>query len=75
MFRMSWGTTTDDGQGPFVVGTQQEEPAAKETEAHQPELVQVNPKVEQIEPQPRRSTHQSTRPNYLEDYVLLADIE
>ncbi|KAF3559190.1 hypothetical protein F2Q69_00015209 [Brassica cretica] len=30
----------DDGHGPFVVGTQQEEPAAEETEVQQPEPVQ-----------------------------------
>ena len=53
-----------------------EEQAAEETEEQQPEHVQVNPDVEQVDPQqPRRSTRQSTRPSYLEDYVLLADIE
>ncbi|KAF3511848.1 hypothetical protein F2Q69_00004593 [Brassica cretica] len=71
---MSWGATIDDGHGLFVVGTQQEEHAAEETEAQQPEHVQVNPEVEQIEPQHGRSTRQSTRPSYLEDYVLLADM-
>ena len=66
----------DDGHGPFVVGTQQEEPAAEETEVQQPEPVQVNPDVEQVDPQqPRRSTRQSTHPSYLEYYVLLAIIE
>ncbi|KAF2613395.1 hypothetical protein F2Q70_00012916 [Brassica cretica] len=72
---MSWGATIDDGHGLFVVGTQQEEHAAEETEAQQPEHVQVNPEVEQIEPQHGRSTRQSTRPSYLEDYVLLADVD
>ncbi|KAF3511851.1 hypothetical protein F2Q69_00004594 [Brassica cretica] len=66
---MSWGATMDDGHGPFVVGTQQEEHAAEETKAQQPEPVQVNPEVEQIEPKPRRSTRQSTRPSYLKDYI------
>ena len=69
------GATMDDGHGPLVVGTQQEELAAEGTEAQQPESVQVNPEVDQIEPQPRRSTRLSTRPSYLKDYVLLADIE
>ena len=39
MFRKSWGATMDDRHGPFVVGTQQEEPAAEETEAQQPKPV------------------------------------
>ena len=50
----------DDGHGPFVVGTQQEEPAAEETEVQQPEPVQVNPNVEQVDPQqPRRTLKKS----------------
>lgn len=79
MFSMTCGTTMDDGSGPFVVGTQTHEDVETEIQTHEAEETE-EPNAEEVNEQetvqePRRSTRQSNRPGYLDDYVLLADIE
>lgn len=45
MFRMSWGVTMDDGDGPFMIENQQEGDTAKEeeTQMFEPEAVDTKP--------------------------------
>ena len=79
MFHMTWGTTEDNGSGPFVVGATSEDIDAETVTNSNEETEEVSPEsgVEEQDPiqEVRRSSRQVNKPGYLKDYVLLADIE
>lgn len=77
MVHMSWGTTQDNGSGPFVVRVHYEDKATEpETETNETEEINSEGVDEQEYTQEvRPSTRQTSRPCYLEDYVLLSDIK
>ena len=77
MFRMTWGDAMDNGYGPYLISTHQEEDVAAGVEAQtSQDSATVNTNTDQTEPQlPRRSTRQVSCPSHLEDYILLADLE
>ncbi|WZZ85883.1 hypothetical protein YC2023_114462 [Brassica napus] len=77
-FHMTCGATLDEGNGPFVVGENQEETIATDTEHPVDDLEPTH--AEEASEQPatqdaRRSTRQTSKPSYLEDYILLAELE
>ena len=77
MFHMSWGSTEDNGSGPYVVGSNNEDVVAEpETETNETAEI-VSDTVNDQEPiqEVIRSNRQTSRPSYLEDYVMLADLE
>ena len=82
MFHMAWGAIEDNGSGPFVVGVATEESATNDAEEvvdseaeteviHSPANAEDQNPVQEL----RRSTRQVSKPEYLKDYVLLADVE
>ena len=78
MFSMTWGTTLDEGAGPFVSGQRQEENIAAESE-HQPEEPETT-HIEDVDEEAttqetRQSNRQRSKPSYLDDYILLAEVE
>lgn len=77
-FHMKWGTTIDEGHGPFVIGSHQQESIAEETEQQETETEPSHTEgtsQEAATQGTRRSTRQTSKPNYLDDYILLAEVE
>ena len=75
---MTWGTTLDEGNGPFVIGAHQKESITEETEQQETETQPSHTKgtsEEAATQGTRRSTRQTSKPNYLDDYILLAEVE
>ena len=86
MFQLSWGTTMDVGHGPFSITPQQEEvtevAADGVVDTSESATIGVYDQVEgdagseETEiPELRRSTRQTSRPSYLDDYLLMANLE
>lgn len=88
MFHMSWGATEDKGSGPYIEGVQRETaslPEAVETEQSPAEVKTESYETEETDsvveeesdqvPELRRSSRQVNKPEYLKDYILLAEVE
>lgn len=75
MFHMIWGSTQDEGSGPYISGTQQEN-TTPETEHQEDDSESIYTQEEQSAEQgTTRSSRQVNKPSYLKDYILLAEIE
>lgn len=80
MFHMSWGAREDNGSGPYVVSSHEEEEvkeevAESETEGNEAEDTKHVDKEQEPTQEVRRSSRQVNKPGYLDDYILLADME
>ena len=78
MFSMTWGSTLDEGNGPFTAGNHQEENSDAQTDhqEEEPETTHVEEVNEEATTQEsRHSTRQRNKPGYLDDYVLFAEVE
>ena len=71
-FHMTWGSSVDEGNIPFVIGSHQEENIETETD-QQEETTEPTPREDHVAP--RRSSREVKLPKHLEDYILLAEIE
>lgn len=75
MFRMTWGSTLNKENGPFVIGIYQGENTTDETEHldANSKSTHTEEESEQAATQgSRRSTRQTSKPSYLDDCILLS---
>lgn len=78
MFRMTWGSTLNEGNEPFVIGMHQGENTTDETKHldANSESTHTEEESEQAATHgSRRSSRQTSKPSYLDDYILLSEIE
>ena len=82
-FSMTWGLSLDEGNGPYKVVVEEEDVTEgnEDVVIEEEESQDITEETEETEPNdeedtgPRRSSRQVKPPKYLENYVMLAEVE